>query len=227
MDMEPVALLVGLDGSTAARLEPVLHLLELSGEASPTGGAAVQEISHRRLRLAVCQYPLPDMTMAELVRNLRRKGAPCRDTPLLVLTLPDLQEEARLQVSRGPFRVGSLQEPVSALRALSTQLLRLAPRRLVEASARLAPDGGGHGEVEGRVVNLSLSGMLLAIPTMLPVQTQCRFDLRLSQDTVSGTAEVVRHARPRRERVAGFAVRFLSLDPPGLETLRARLQIPG
>lgn len=225
--MEPVALLVGLDGSTTARLEPVLHQLELSGETSPTGGQAVLEMSHRRLRLAVCRYPLPDMTMAELVRNLRRKGAPCRDTPLLVLTLPDLQEEARLQVSRGPFRVGSLQEPARALHALSTQLLRLEPRRAVEAAARLAPDGDDHDEVEGRVVNLSLSGMLLSIPTLLPIATRCRFDLHLPEGTVGGTAEVVRHTRPRREKVEGLAVRFLSFDPLGLETLRARLETAG
>jgi CheY-like chemotaxis protein len=225
--MEPVALLVGLDGSTAARLEPVLHQLELSGESRSTAGEAVQEMSHRRLRLAVCRYPLPDMTMAQLVRSLRRPGAPCRDTPLLVLTLPELQEEARQQVSRGPFRVASLREPAAALHALSAQLLRLAPRRAIEAAAHLDPESEAEGRLEGRVVNISLSGMLLALPTLLPVATRCRFDLRLPQETVSGTAEVVRHARPRREKVEGFAVRFLSIDPLGLKTLRARLEAAG
>jgi|GEM_PF-5454956 len=221
--MEPVALLFGLDSSTAASLEPVLHQLELSGETRSTAGEAVQELHLRRVCLAVCRYPLPDMTMAELIRNLRRQGAPCRDTPLLVLTLPELQEEARQQVHRGPFRVASLREPARALHALSTQLLRLAPRRAVEASARLAPEGDGCSQVEGRVVNMSLSGMLLAVPSMLPVTTRCRFDVRLTQGTVSGAAEVVRHTRPRHEKVEGFAVRFLSFEPFGLETLRARL----
>lgn len=222
--MEPVALLVGLDGSTAARLEPVLHQLELTGETRSTAGEAVRELRSRRLRLAVCRYPLPDMTMAELVRNLRRPGAPCRDVPLLVLTLPDLQEEARQQVSRGPYRVASIQEPATALRAMSTQLLRLSPRRTLQAAVRLAPEGNGQGDLHARVVNISLSGMLLAFPTALPVATRCRFDLSLPQGTVSGTAEVVRHAHPRREKVEGFAARFLSFDSTGLDTLRACLE---
>ena len=76
---------------------------------------------------------------------------------------------------------------------------------------------------DARVVNISLSGMLLDRSPLLPVSTRCRFELSLPGSPVCGSAEVVRHSRPGRERVHGFAVRFLDFEGPDRERLSARL----
>ena len=66
----------------------------------------------------------------------------------------------------------------------------------------------------GWIANLSRTGMLVTDAPMLPVGALCVFDFKLPNgEIVRGTAEVVRRAKPRRERVAGFALHFVNFEP--------------
>lgn len=70
------------------------------------------------------------------------------------------------------------------------------------------------------MVNLSRSGMLVKEAPMLPIGSICFFEFTLPNgETVRGRAEVVRHAKPRRERVTGFGVRFIDFEPGCREAL--------
>ena len=71
-------------------------------------------------------------------------------------------------------------------------------------------------------MNLSRTGMLVTDAPMLPVGALCIFDFKLPNgENVRGTAEVVRHAKPRRERVTGFALHFIKFEPGCDEALQA------
>ena len=64
--------------------------------------------------------------------------------------------------------------------------------------------------------------MLVTDAPMLPVGALCVFDFKLPNgEIVRGTAEVVRHAKPRRERVTGFALHFVNFEPGCYEVLQA------
>jgi hypothetical protein len=62
--------------------------------------------------------------------------------------------------------------------------------------------------------------MLVTDAPMLPVGALCVFDFKLPNgEIVRGTAEVVRHAKPRRERFTGFALHFVNFEPGCHEVL--------
>ena len=62
--------------------------------------------------------------------------------------------------------------------------------------------------------------MMVTDAPMLPVGALCAFDFKLpNSDHVRGTAEVVRHAKPRRERITGFALNFVDFEPGSHEVL--------
>ena len=70
--MEPSLVLIGLDREATARLEPILAPLGLAAESFETAGEAAAHMAERRFRLAVCRYPLPDLTMADLSSTVIR-----------------------------------------------------------------------------------------------------------------------------------------------------------
>jgi hypothetical protein len=91
----------------------------------------------------------------------------------------------------------------------------------VDAAARY---GGVHTLL--RTANLSQTGALLVGGRELAVGAEVKFELHLPEDPnqVVGTAQVVRHTDPTRERVEGIAVRFLVVQGDGIERLVAVVQ---
>ncbi len=222
----PSLLLIGLDRETLARLEPMLALVDGGREAVATAAEGLERLHGAAYRLVLCRYPLPDLTMAGLLRALRRPSTRSREAGLLVLAHPEMREEARAQARLGPCVVVSLGDSLPAVHAALEALLRLEPRRTLELPVRLAAVvDGAPVAVAARTVNVSLSGMLVESTPALPVACRCRFDL--PGLGVGGEAEVVRHARPLREHTAGFALRFLSLAGRDRLQLAARLHDGG
>jgi len=159
--------------------------------------------------LVICRYPLPDMKLREFVTAIRAVGSASKSCSLLLLTIPEMATEARSGVQGGPFLVFSGQEPLGSLGHGAAHLLQVAPRNAPRISTRLrAGLDDGSETFEGWVVNLSRTGMLVKESPMLPIGSTCFFDFTLpGGESIRGRAEVVRHAKPRRERVTGFAVR--------------------
>jgi hypothetical protein len=74
----------------------------------------------------------------------------------------------------------------------------------------------------GQVVNLSMTGMLVTESPMMPVGRRCSFDFLLPNGkAVRGSGVVARHAAPRREKVTGFAIRFVDFEEGCRESLES------
>jgi len=221
VEQKKAILTVALDGETIERIAPFLRRESLSvraaGEAAEAMKIAQQDCCH----LVICRYPLPDMKLREFVTAIRAVGSASKSCSLLLLTIPEMATEARSGVQGGPFLVFSGQEPLGSLGHGAAHLLQVAPRNAPRISTRLrAGLDDGSETFEGWVVNLSRTGMLVKESPMLPIGSTCFFDFTLpGGESIRGRAEVVRHAKPRRERVTGFAVRFIEFEPGCLETL--------
>ena len=114
-------------------------------------------------------------------------------------------------------------EPLGTLGQGAAHLLQVAPRYAPRIPTRLnASLEDGSASYDGWVANLSRTGMLVTDAPMLPVGALCIFDFKLPNgEIVRGTGEVVRHAKPRRERATGFALHFINFEPGCYELLQA------
>ncbi len=216
-------LAVALDTETFERIGPVLKRSSLSVEAASLAAEAVQ-LAHRTcFHLVICRYPLPDLKLREFVAAIRSSGSASRGSSLMLLTIPEMMTEASAGVEGGPFLVFSGQDRAGTIGHGAARLLEVAPRHAPRITARLRVSLEETTEtLVGWVVNLSATGMLITDTPMLPIGRRCQFDFTLpGGDTVRGSAEVVRHAAPRREKVTGFAVRFVGFEGDGNELLEA------
>ncbi|MFV2071220.1 MAG: PilZ domain-containing protein [Thermoanaerobaculales bacterium] len=213
---------VGLDSETFLRIAPILQRNTLSVEVAGQASHAAELANRRRFDLVVCRYPLPDMKLREFVAAIRRNGSASRRASLLLLTIPEMQTEARFGVSGGPYLVFSQQEPLGRLDQGAAHLLQVAPRCAPRITTRLRVNlENGSETFEGWIVNLSSTGMLVGEAPILEVGSRCSFEFHLPRGggMTAGSAEVVRHAIAKREGSSGFAVRFSGFEPGCRETL--------
>jgi CheY-like chemotaxis protein len=216
-------LTVALDDETAERIAPLLKRQGLVVRSLDQAADALNLLHRDRFHLVICRYPLPDMKLREFVTAIRADGSVSKSTSLLLLTIPEMATEARHGVQGGPFLVFSGQEPLGSLGQGAAHLLQVAPRYAPRIPARLRANLKDDAEsFKGWIVNLSRSGMLVKETPMLPVGAVCYFEFTLpSGESIRGQAEVVRHAKPRRERVMGFAMRFIEFEPGCSDALMA------
>ena len=217
------ALTVAIDAETRERLAPALNGSGVNLDHVPLGRDAASILAQRRFDLVVCRYPLPDMLLREFVEVVRRQGGTTRDTALMVVTAPAMESEAGLALRGLPARVTSSQAPVGRVRDVVNHLLRVAPRRVPLGQVTATLNGAG-ATLRGTVVNVSRTGMLVAGPDRPAVGSACSFVMELDEERVKGAAEVVRHTRPRREWVDGFAVRFTGFSEGAREILDQLLE---
>ena len=223
MEEKKSILTVALDKDTFERIAPLLKRRSLSVRTVAQGSEAETLAKRTRYHLVICRYPLPDMKLREFVASIRSESSASKNTSLMLLTIPEMASEARSGVRGGPFLVFSGQEPLGTLGQGAAHLLQVAPRYAPRIPTRLqASLEDGSKTYDGWVANLSRTGKLVTDAPMLPVGALCVFDFKLPNgDIVRGTAEVVRHAKPRRERVTGFAVHFVNFEPGCYEALQA------
>jgi CheY-like chemotaxis protein len=214
-------LTVALDEETFERIAPLLKRRSLSVRSARQGSEAETLAQRTRFNLIICRYPLPDMKLREFVASMRSESSASKSASLLLLTIPEMATEARSGVRGGPFLVFSGQEPLGTLGQGAAHLLKVAPRYAPRIPTRLQTSlEDGTENYDGWVANLSRTGMLVTDAPMLPVGALCVFDFKLPNgEIVRGTAEVVRHAKPRRERFTGFALHFVTFEPGCLEVL--------
>jgi len=216
-------LTVALDDETAERIAPLLKRQGLVVRSLDQAADGVKLAHRDRFHLVISRYPLPDMKLREFVTAIRADGSASKSTSLMLLTIPEMATEARNGVQGGPFLVFSGQEPLGSLGQGAAHLLQVAPRYAPRISARLRANLKDDAEsFKGWIVNLSRSGMLVKETPMLSVGAVCFFEFTLpSGESIRGQAEVVRHAKPRRERVTGFAMRFIEFEPGCSDALMA------
>jgi CheY-like chemotaxis protein len=225
--MAQSALAVGLDRGTMNHFLSRAGSRELAVECIALAHRAAALAAERRFELVACSYPLPDMVMREFCRTIRHRHSASRDAALLVLSLPEMQTEARRALPSGRTLVRSRHDNGPLLQEAIVHLLRVAPRRTLDVPIETSPaESTTSGATEARLVNISRSGMLVAHPEPPEVGHRFRYGFcaEPSAGLISGTAEVVRHTRTGRDAAVGFAARFISLLPEAEERLLAFLE---
>jgi CheY-like chemotaxis protein len=218
----------GLDAETRARVAPLLGHNGAQPEHLGQATEAARRAAAQRFDLVACAYPLPDMVLRDFVAAVRHRDSASRDAAVLVLTLPEMRSEASRVLTGGRSLALSRRDPPALLSRTVRHLLGVEPRRSIDAPVRLLVDsGGGTSEVEAELVNLSRTGMLVRHRRRLGIGTRCEFELRLRglDSPITGNSEVARHSLPARERVHGFALRFVDLDETARQLLDAGLAV--
>jgi CheY-like chemotaxis protein len=216
-------LTVALDKETSQRMAPLLGRTTFTVQSVEQAHDGIALAERQQFHLVICRYPLPDMTLRSFVASIHGEGSLSTEASLMLLTIPEMESEARAGIQGERILVFSGQEPLGTLDRGAAHLLQVAPRHSPRIGTSLRVKFEGRPEVfAGWVVNLSVSGMLIKDAPMLPIGTECVFEFKLPNgETIRGLGEVVRHSLPRKERVAGFALRFKGFDPNCREALDA------
>lgn len=222
MDQTKRILAVALDGETLERIGPVLRRSSLAVQSVEQAVDAAAQAAREKFHLVICRYPLPDLKLREFVAAVRSRESASKDASLLLLTIPEMMTEARRGVESGSFLVLSGQENIGTIGQGAAHLLQVAPRFSPRINAKVRVRLDDDENFRGQVVNLSMTGMLVTESPMMPVGQRCSFDFLLPDGkAVRGFGVVARHAAPRREKVTGFAIRFVDFEEGCRESLES------
>jgi CheY-like chemotaxis protein len=216
-------LLVGGELPLLAAVLPLLQRIDFQVEHAADGSVAGARLFGEHFDLVIVGYPLPAGSLSDLIARLRAVGSLSRQAGLLVVSLPDDAEEVRNLLGRGVNRVITADDGAEGVLFAVADLLGTAPRAAIRAVVQLEVRVGRHRAFGlYRTRNVSSAGMLVQCPDIVPVGTRCSFELSVPGlvGPIRGEAEIVRQTDPERERMRGFAVRFLSFQGDGGERLQ-------
>lgn len=156
-------------------------------------------------------FPLPDVPLSTVLDELRKIGAPCRSSGVVLLAARARCTEAESYVGRGANRVVAVEEAEARLSDHFTELFAVAKRLPVQLPGRIEVRAAGFSRrLFCQTANISLTGMLLRLPHSYRAGTEFVFELLFpgSLSAVKGKATVVRQTNLHRESFTGVGVRF-------------------
>jgi hypothetical protein len=226
---EAIAVLVvcGPTSPFNERLPVILPETEYAIRITPdtdSGGALAQETP---FDLIVFEHPAAGSGIHEFLKALRWSGSPCHGAAIVILTPPDLLEEAEEMLVAGIGRILNLYAPDAFLARAIGETLDPDRRLPIKALVRIpGEDVGLRGTLMIQTENLSVSGMMMRCDKPVPIGARFSFALELPGLTgpVQGSASVVRFAKSGSERITGFAARFLSFDGDGEERVQSFIE---
>jgi hypothetical protein len=219
-------LLAGIGRGPFEAIAPVLDRHHLGVERADSPEQAQVLARSSRFDLIIFDCEPESLSLPEIIDSLREPSSASRMTSVMVVAAPDSAAIAQALVGRGVNRVVTLAMSEDIIDQHVADLLDIAPRAAVRYAARLsAVLDDGTIELIGQTVNLSATGMLVQGATILEPGQRVVFDVTIPEngDTVSGEAEIVRHATTERGGVDGVGVRFLEFYGDGRERVRAAL----
>jgi len=211
-------LLVGIDREMVERVVPLLRREEIDVLSMAASPGVLHVVRDTPVDVLIVRYPLERPGLEELLAEVRSPESFCRQAGIILVADDARVDEAMRFEGGGVNRVMADRWTGAHLWQALADLLQVAPRVAVRTLAHLDIRlGTERREDLARSINLSASGVLLESPATLRPGTPVRLTFRLPREVrpVRGTGEVVRNARPDREGVDGFAVRFLGLEDDG------------
>ncbi len=199
--METRAIIVDDEAATCELIGKVLSSVGMESLALTKSSEAPEILRHGRFAVAFLDYHMDFPDGPALARQMRASGSN-RLTPIVLIS--DDQRPAAM--SEG-FEAGAsffLYKPVDRERLLrlvrATQAsiehgLRRTRRVAVKSKVQIKFRGQ---EIEGETINVSLEGMLIRVPRMVPIGSSVEVCLQMSQTAqpVVGAGSVVRiHGR--------------------------------
>ena len=197
-------------GKTINRLAPFFARSRMEITRAETGAEALSLAADITFSLAAATLPLPDMSVARLVTELRTLGDSGKPIPLILMATGPQLEAARIYQDPPVHVVGS-EEEEDVLRKVLAEALGVAARLAVRVPIRLEVEVLNDRALRFcETRNLSSSGMLISSRQPLPVGTSFCFEMTLPHSLqLAGRAEVVRHTEVAYEETTGFGARFL------------------
>lgn len=218
-------LILTIDLSEAARskIEPLLGRAEVDAREATDPAQAARLLREESFDLVVIGYPPQTMELDPLLGIIRKQDSASRRAGVLLIGT-DVPDPA----PRGVNRAVSQSAPANVVFDQAASLLNVQPRADVRALVKLevALGDAGTAEFVAQSQDISTTGMLIrterrpAVGSRLPLRVQASG----SPNPVKAIAEVVRHADRAREKVSGFAVRFVDVDPLSRQQLQKIIQ---
>jgi DNA-binding response OmpR family regulator len=195
--MEKRAIIVDDEPATCELIEKVLTSAGIESLTVTKSEEAPEILRHGRFAVAFLDYHMDFPDGRVLARQMRASGSN-RRTPIVMIS----DDQRPAAVSEG-FEAGAsfflykpvdkdrLQRLVRATQASIESGLRRTRR--VELKSKVNIKFRGQ-EIEGETINVSLEGMLIRTPRMLPIGSSVDVSLRLSRamEPVVGAGSVVR-----------------------------------
>lgn len=209
-------LVVGASNDLVRRLNMMLRPLHFTLHSVPAAEQVLDLVQGTRFEVVLVSFPLPEVSIVNLIRAMRDRSSSCRQAGLLLLTDREVTEQARTYLNRGANRVLALDCPDRRLLDTLTELLDVAPRIRVRLLVTVEVGAGlERTEDLGRIENLSRTGMLVTGTRHYIPGTEFDFEFFVpgSDESVRGKARVVRLTDPEREGVEGLGARFIELTP--------------
>jgi DNA-binding response OmpR family regulator len=195
--MEKRAIIVDDEPATCELIEKVLTSAGIGSLTVTKSEEAPEILRHGRFAVAFLDYHMDFPDGRVLARQMRASGSN-RRTPIVMIS----DDQRPAAVSEG-FEAGAsffLYKPVDKdrvqrlVRATQASIESgLRRTRRVELKSKVNIKFRGQ-EIEGETINVSLEGMLIRTPRMLPIGSSVDVSLRLShaQEPVVGAGSVVR-----------------------------------
>lgn len=217
-----------VDDAGLFRLLEASFLRRLGCDIVPVAGwpDLLDKARRDRPDLIVIDADSPGIDAPACLRTL--KGDPfLRGTRVVVVSAPGrlgscFEAGADAALAR-PFAPEALEMALGSLGGVGH---RRGPRRSARLMAQIAPEPGG-ARRRCRVKDISRTGLFLALPEPLPLETAVTLSLRLPIQahhcSIRARGVVVRQVQsdPDSHLIAGVGVRFLDM-PPETESLIAR-----
>jgi len=209
---------IALDDLTRSHMETALAGLGCTLSVAADATEALTRLRTQEYALIILAYPLPHLLLRFFLQQLRHPASASRKGSVMVLAIPELLSGALRFVGNGANAVLPRWASRSQLVLTISKLLEVPPRYPPSPGLEVRiqkPDGSAISALG--VVNLSVSGVLLrsAEQPMLGSTVRTVLSHPGLPHPLELPARVVRHTKPERESVEGFALNFdgPSLDP--------------
>lgn len=220
-------LAVGFSADEFQKWAPLLERSSFELDRFPDPSGALELLGPVPFHMLLVRYPLPYMDMKEFLDRIRHPMTRSRSSSLVILADREHLHEAQGFVLLGANRVIEMEPSAQHIETVVADLLHIAPRRSARFYARLqARLDGVPRSVMGVIRNTSATGLLMETDQLLRRGTEVSFELTLpgGQTPVRGRAQVVRHAKPDKEKVHGLGMRILSFNGSCGEEYKAFIQ---
>lgn len=165
--------------------------------------------------LIVVEFPVPGRDTAELLKAFRWSGSKSREAVVVLVTTPDLLEDAEDLHDLGVSRILNRQAKDAVLKIALHEVTRSEERLPIKAFVRIpGSDLGMPGTIMAQTLNVSTTGMLVRMTKEALVGSRFTFSLQIPHlaQPIRGAAEVVRITQGPGDRVTGFAAAFTEFE---------------
>lgn len=221
---EPLRILtIVLSRELFDKLRPFLSRDTLDISTATNGKGSLVLLRNLSFSLIVAEHPLPDMSLEDLLRELRGAKSRCVDTPILVLTRDDPGALAA-SIDDPLLTVRTLQTGADELLMLTANRLGVAARQASRMLVQIKVELGAAQILRAcQSVNISETGLLLRSERPLPLETEVdlRFSLPYSSRSIQTRGRVVRYTNRGAEGFVGLAVQFDDIGDEDREAIVA------